>query len=219
MNRDNVTSIREMKTRHTLKTTSAFTLMELLVVIAIIIVVAGLVVGLGGVAGERKKVSRAQIERDRLVTLIENYKAQIGVYPPDNTNDPGKNTLFYELAGAFRDTSTAPPKYTTRFSLNPVSGSVLTSQFGVDGVVNARDVPGGDSSQMKLILKDIRRDQTNSVVPGTFSFVVPVDGPNGQPNPWKYLVGEHANHNKETFDLWVEIVVRGKTNTIGNWKD
>jgi prepilin-type N-terminal cleavage/methylation domain-containing protein len=202
----------------------AFTIIELLVVIGIIALVAGLVVSLSAVVGEKKRISRAQAERDRLVTLIESYKAKVGMYPPDNpNNNPGRNTLFYELAGAACDfNDPANPNYITRIGASgfeaAIKSNVLFSAFGARGLVNAVHV-GSDFTEFKPVLKDVRRDQTNSLVPGTFSLVIPIDGPNGQPNPWQYAVGTNAIHNPESFDLWVDIVVRGKTNTIGNWKN
>ena len=72
---------------------------------------------------------------------------------------------------------------------------------------------------MHQVLKDLKPDQKASVASNTLSLVIPIDGPSGRPNPWQYLVGEHANHNKESFDLWVEIKVRGQTRIIGNWKE
>src|SRR5688572_12576920 len=103
MNMDSATCIPDRRAVGVRKA-RAFTLIELLVVIAIIVVLAGLVVGLARVAGESKKMSRARAERDKLVTLIENYRARLGVLPPDNpnTNNPHLNTLFYELASAVR---------------------------------------------------------------------------------------------------------------------
>jgi prepilin-type N-terminal cleavage/methylation domain-containing protein len=220
MNMDSATSIRDSEQRREMSQ-RGFTLIELLVVISIIAVVAGLIVGLAGAAGERKKISRAQAERDRLVTLLENYRARLGVLPPDNTNNPGMNTLFYELAGSLRMTiapgSPGNPVYSTPIAVS-IRSNELYEAFGAVGLINAVDL-GADVTEMKPILKGIRPDQTNSLVPGTVSLVLPVDGPDGQPNPWKYLVGENAVHNKGSFDLWVDIVIGRKTNTIGNWKD
>jgi prepilin-type N-terminal cleavage/methylation domain-containing protein len=215
-----------MRNRRT--TSAAFSLIEMLVVIAIIVVVAGLAVGLTTAATDRKNISRAQVERDRLVTLIENYKSKIGVYPPDNAQtpfDPGRNSLFYELAGAVRTTappySPADPGYVTSFatisSFATVSKSQLQSAFGIDGVINASD----DPTEIKRVLKDVKSDQRDSVAPNTLSFVVPIDWTSSpvRPNPWRYATGTNAVHNKDSFDLWVEIKVRGQTRIIGNWKE
>lgn len=197
----------------------AFSLIEVLVVIAIIVVVAGLVVGLSTAATDRKNISRAQAERDRLVMWIESYKAKLGLYPPDNPLSPTRHTLLYELAGATRNPPPADPVYNTIFG--NVTSNNLYSAFGLTGVVNASD----DPTEIKRVLKDIKPDLLASLAPNTLSLVVPIDGPGGRPNPWHYLrggkerAGTNTLHNPESFDLWVEIKVRGQTRIIGNWKD
>jgi prepilin-type N-terminal cleavage/methylation domain-containing protein len=201
--------------------TRAFTLAELLVVIAIIAVVAGLVVGLAGVASEKRDMSRAEVELQQLVTLIEAYRAKVGVYPPDNTNDFSRSTLFYELAGAVRANS----EFRTPFITN--TASELNTSFGIDGVINASD----DPTEVKRVLRSVRPRQLATNANGTVSLVLDVNGPEGKPNRWNYVVGDrgagirfervgsHAVRNPDGFDLWAEVVVRGKTNVIGNWKD
>jgi len=197
----------------------AFTIMELLVVIGIIAVVAGLVVGLGAIASEKKKISRALTERDRLVTFIHSYKAKMGTYPPDHQSNPGVNTLLYELAGAIRDTNNtvSDPNYLSPFG--NVQSNILGASFAARGILNAVDILG-ETNDVNRFMKELRPDQMAQVVSGSLSLVVPIDGANGQqPNPWKYLAGENAVHNKDSFDLWVEIKSRGQTRMIGNWKD
>ncbi len=218
---------------------NAFTLIELLVVIAIIAVVAGLVVGLAGVAGKDKKQKRARVELAKLISMIESYKSKVGVYPPDNplpkdaAGNPGPNSLLYELAGSIRDRgNVADPTYITPFG-NITSNEVWTAYGGDDvfpgpehraGLVNAVEKEGDpDDSKVYRILTGLKPDQYATVA-GHLSLVVPVDGPNGQPNRWHYLRGANAMHNPDSFDLWVEIVLR-KTNgvpeviTVGNWKN
>lgn len=197
----------------------AFTIIELLVVIGIIAVVAGLVVGLAGVAGEKSKLSRAQAERDRLVTYINSYQSKLGFYPPDNPANPAANSLLYELAGAIRDTNNTAndPTYITPFG--NVKASDLLARFGVNGVANSADI-FGETNSIQRFMKDLRPDQTNRLVSGVVSLVVPIDGPTGQqPTPWQYLRGDNATNNKASFDLWVDIKVRGKMNRIGNWRN
>ncbi|HTD67797.1 MAG TPA: type II secretion system protein [Candidatus Limnocylindria bacterium] len=203
------------------KRTSAFTLIELLVVIAIIAMVAGLVVGLAGVAGTNKKQKRVQVELAKLVTLIEGYKAKVGVYPPQNPNlAPDRNTLLYELAGATRNND-PDPLYETPFG--SIRQSLLLTAFGTNGVINAVSISADNEDRMALkrVLKDLHPDQyrAGAVAPNTASLVVPVDGPDGQPAVWNYRVGPDAVHNPDSFDLWVEIVVKGRTNVVGNWKN
>jgi prepilin-type N-terminal cleavage/methylation domain-containing protein len=200
----------------------AFTIIELLVVIAIMAIVAGLIVGLAGVSGDSKKIKRTEAELANLVTLIEQYKTKVGVYPPDNPNPnrPERNVLLYELAGAIRRPA-ADPIYETPYWTN--TASELFNAFGVSGIVNARDVGNidPDANRMHPVLKNLKSDQFATVAGNTRSLVVPIDGKNGQrPNPWHYRLGNPTNaHNPESFDLWVEIKLSNKTNVIGNWKN
>src|SRR5438128_920375 len=88
------------------KRAAAFTLIELLVVIGIIGALAAIVLSLSGTATASSRKSRITAEMRRLQTAIEDYKAVMGNYPPDNPDYTlnhydrcGKNSLFYELSG------------------------------------------------------------------------------------------------------------------------
>lgn len=131
----------------------AFTLIELLTVIAIISVLAGMVVGLAPVASAKMKEARVRAELAGLVTAIESYKSRFGVYPPDHaytTNyngqpttavEPMLNSLYYELTGVLVDNKQG------RFFasgdekiLDPV---IFEGWSGREGVVNAVPRPAG----------------------------------------------------------------------------
>lgn len=60
---------------------AAFTLLELLVVIALIAILAGLVIGVGRRASEMGKVARTKAELAALSTALETYKLSLGDYP------------------------------------------------------------------------------------------------------------------------------------------
>ncbi len=62
---------------------SAFTLIELLAVMAIILVLAGLIINIAGSAQYNSAKSRAMAEINALSTALENYKTDNGTYPPD----------------------------------------------------------------------------------------------------------------------------------------
>jgi prepilin-type N-terminal cleavage/methylation domain-containing protein len=199
---------------HRQTNSAAFTILELLVVIAIIALIAGLVVGLNNIASEKKKISRAQVERDWLVTLIDAYRQKTGVYPPSNPSDAGKNTLVYELAGATNNNA----NFETRFG--NIKSSDLMTEFGIAGVVNCFRPSVDDITEFRRFLKQLKPEQFTITGPNNvLRLVFPADGPNGRPNFWKYASGTNAVHNPDSFDLWVEIVLRNKTNIIGNWKD
>jgi hypothetical protein len=166
-----------------------------------------------------------EAELANLVTLIEQYKTKVGVYPPENpnANQPERNVLLYELAGAVRKPG---PIYSTPFG--DISQTDLQNNFGLGGIVNARDEGNvdPDANRMHPVLKNLKSDQYAAVAGNTRSLVVPIDDQNGQrPNPWRYRLGNPTNtHNPESFDLWVEIKLGttngvAKTKIIGNWKN
>jgi hypothetical protein len=45
-----------------------------------------------------------------------------------------------------------------------------------------------------------------------------LQGLNGQINPWRYNSVSPVN-NPKSYDLWVDILIGGKTNRICNWSD
>jgi hypothetical protein len=52
---------------------------------------------------------------------------------------------------------------------------------------------------------------------GVKYIVLPYKGPEGDFNPLRYNLSSPSK-NPGSFDLWIEVVVGGKTNTIGNWR-
>jgi prepilin-type N-terminal cleavage/methylation domain-containing protein len=223
-------------TRHS----SAFTLIEMLAVIAIIGVLAGLIFPVIGAVKRRQYINHTQAEMAQLETAIDRYKAAYGFYPPDNQQNPANpkvNQLYYELTGTTNITSdpNKPPVYQ---SLNDSSvpnltggapGSDVTVAFGVSGFMNCSKPGGGeDVSVARNFLPGLRRNQvwknfTNNNVPVTL-LICSVGGPDahywplGSPdlNPWRYNSSSPTN-NPGSYDLWVQLSISGQTNLICNW--
>src|SRR5436305_141846 len=82
---------------------SAFTLIEMLVVIAIIGLLAALLMNLLPRASNMKIRTRVKAELAQVDMAIETYKEKRGYYPPDNPSNPGSNSLYYELVGTTFD--------------------------------------------------------------------------------------------------------------------
>ena len=70
----------------------AFTLIELLTVIAIILVLAGLLLSIAGNANYKSAFARATAEIKAMETALESYKADNGTYPRDATTTDSLNS-------------------------------------------------------------------------------------------------------------------------------
>lgn len=85
---------RIMKRVFTPQRTGAFTLIELMVVIAIIAILAALTLSTMGYVNRKAAQSRAEAEVAALSAAIDAYKLDNGAYPSNNTT-----TLYKELTG------------------------------------------------------------------------------------------------------------------------
>jgi prepilin-type N-terminal cleavage/methylation domain-containing protein len=107
----------------------AFTLIEILIVIAIILVLAGLLLSLTDYARQKGARARAETEIAALSAALESYKADNGVYPTTaNTNalkaNAQGNPVAYESAG--RDLYTQISGDTDGNPVTPNSGKDYT---------------------------------------------------------------------------------------------
>jgi prepilin-type N-terminal cleavage/methylation domain-containing protein len=215
----------------------AFTLIELLLVIAIIGVIAGftLVVLKPVKAAQYKKVATA--EMNHLETALENYKAKYGAYPPSNQNAPGVyaspldrsqfSQLYYELAG----TAISGNNFVTLdgSATIPVNspGQDVKQAYNVGGFVNCTKGGAEDGTVAQNFLsglssKEIMSSVTNNGIATTI-LVTSVGGPDlayrplnaAGINPFRYVYP--GVNNPGGYDLWVQLVISGQTNLICNW--
>src|SRR5665213_4359189 len=109
---DNHTTMNTKGNKHD-RSQIAFTLIELLTVIAIMGIIAALVVTMGVAASQKKKILAVDADKNKLMTMIDNYHSKLNYYPPDNgklaanalnptlyENYSAANPLLYELYGA-----------------------------------------------------------------------------------------------------------------------
>jgi len=75
------------------KRESAFTLIELLIVMAIILVLAGLILATSNYVQKKRYRSRAEAEIAAISGSAENYKADNAVYPRDPTANTATDKL------------------------------------------------------------------------------------------------------------------------------
>lgn len=205
----------------------AFTLIELLIVIGIIALLAALILPVASVVKKKAFIQTTQAQMAQIETAIDRYKSTYGFYPPCNTVNPMVNPLYFELLGTTNNNGT----YQTLDGSATISAAFVTAAFGgsMGGFMNC-DKPNADESSPhgQNFLPDLRPNQiarniTNNNVAVTL-LVASVGGPDPtyQPlgvqdvNPWRYNSSNPTN-NPGSYDLWIQLVIAGKTNLICNW--
>ncbi|HVV72264.1 MAG TPA: type II secretion system protein [Verrucomicrobiae bacterium] len=202
---------------------AAFTLIELLVVIAVISILAALIIPIGKAVNRRKIISKARAELTQVETAIEAYKTTLGHYPPDNVAKPWWNQLYFELKGT---TNTGATYRTLDGSAEiPANVGTLSTYFGtVSGIVNCTPPGGSDEGRRaKSFLTDLKPGQVGDISHSAGDRVKIIqcsvpwpDNSFGGLNPIRYNSSNPTN-NPNSFDLWIDVVVDGKTNRISNW--
>ncbi len=210
----------------------AFTLVEMLTVMAVIAVLAAILFPAFGAIKKSGTIKKTRAQLGKVVLSIEAYKAQHGHYPPDNTNNPALNQLYYELAGTKLVNGNEFQTESGQGNLLAGSVPVFFGGPSVSGFVNVSRGSGDDAQQAKNYLIGIPPTDylliTNGV-PNIEGIVLgtSVKGPlmlnDPSPaartiNPWRY-VSTGATNNPGHFDLWVDVTVGGKTLRIGNWRE
>jgi len=218
-------------TRHsTLVTRRAFTLIELLVVIAIMAILAALIIPITGAVSRQKLRNRTKAELRSIETAIEDYKTKRGYYPPDN---PGNkywfNQLYYELSGTTVNGTTyttldGNATLNTRMIAGPIYGQ------GFQGFVNTTKGAGDEGMAAQKFIRELKPTQIAETQAGVKILVGSVGWDWPSPlvpmppamspkiNPFRY-VSTNPTNNPKSFDLWIDIIVQGKTNRVSNWSD
>jgi prepilin-type N-terminal cleavage/methylation domain-containing protein len=202
---------------------SAFTLVEMLIVIAIIGILAGMTAVGTRTITEKRTVKQVEAQMRQLELAILDYKTKLGFYPPDNGNTANANwtafpPLFYELTGSVAINGT---DYQSVFGNDILSGTTLSGFFGRGGVANSADESRKNffSSMLPFHVREVQTASGRAKL-----LVVSAKGPeifslaeDKTANPWRYNSSNPTN-NPGTFDLWAELTFPGKTVVIGNWK-
>jgi len=173
-------------------TTGAFTLIELIVVIAIIIVLAGLILSTVGYVQKKGARSRAETEIAAMSAACESYKADNGIYPRDTTSNTTDNL------NAQTDLN---PSATPFPNVYQKASQFLYGELSAD-----RDFDGtaDTGSRSYLSLKPgslLRNDMSNP--PSSSNQVTAIRDPFG--NSYGYSTANQvapANGYNPTFDLW-----------------
>jgi len=217
---------------------SAFTLVELLIVMGIIALLAAMIFPATKSIRERATRKKVRTELQQLQTIIESYKAKLGFYPPDNPGRPELNQLYFELVGTTRTDGATGTDYRTLDGSIVLSTNQVATAFGsgVAGFVNCSRGEGDDAVPAVDFLTGLKPGQfvegtVNGVVikilttsvrlpgnqPWPLRGFVPTDS-GARPNPWRYNSSNPTN-NPGSFDLWLDVSIGGKINRINNWSE
>lgn len=200
---------KQSETRARKQSLPAFTLIELLVVIAVIAILAGLLFTAMPAISRAKMMATTRAELTQITTAIEAYKAQYNSYPPDNTNNPALNPLYFELSGMLIQNNTTYKSLDGSYSVN---AGTVHSILRVPGILNASATVQAtdDRAAIQSFLKEIKPTQlaTNTGVRYLIS--------SATETPWNYRVTNPTN-NPNSYDLWIEVVTGDRTNVVANW--
>ena len=205
--------------------TGAFTLIEMMVVVGVIGLLAGMMIAAMPALTDRKIRKRIEVELAGLETAIQSYKADKGYFPPDNTNNVAQPPLYYELTGMLiPDPNNVSYSSIVQPEPSPLTPAQIKGAFYMDGFLNSAT----EKNEVKNYYRTLKPTAYKEVAvgaAGNFKFLmVPYRGPGttldpkGDFNTWRYNKSNPTNHPNE-YDLWAEVVIRGKTNLIGNWKE
>lgn len=212
-----------------------FTLIELLVVIAIIAALAALIFPVMGAVQKRARINVVRSEMAAIESMLDSYKAQYSTYPPGSGDGQAAlwNQLYYELSGVTNVTLNSTPVYQTLDNSASIGTAFYANMFNVGGVLNSAKNGGDEAVQAKNFLHV--KSSEIGLLPITNQFggfgvkflITSVGGPDAsyQPmgfpglNPFRYVAPSPTNNNANSYDLWVQLVINGKTNLVCNWKD
>ena len=218
--------------RITPRSSRAFTLIELLIVIGVIAILAALT--FPAVQGVKRSTirTRARNEMTQLETAIERFQQKLGFYPPDNPGDWAVPPLYYELLGTTNDginfhtlDDSAQLKVLALTSGTTPFGSKVTGFVNCSRAGRGDDVPGATA-----FVNGIKATQVMAITNGrdpaaVFVFGSALVGPlvyqntaGTKLNPWRYN-SSNPRYNPKSYDLWIDVTVGDQTNRICNWND
>jgi len=238
-------SVQPPKTGRRTTPGAAYSLIEMLVVIAVIAILASMIFPVSNAVTRNRMRTKTMAELQEVQTAIEAYKAKTGHYPPDNANNHLVNQLYYELVGATY--APKPGGFDTTMFATTDGGTLATNKFITAMAsqnswgVTSTNPPGGLVNFVPAVDKEegttaynfikgfgpveFQTDPTTGLKFLVASTPWPAQLAAGFPPfsgfvngycAWRYSSTSPVN-NTGSFDLWVDVLIGGKTNRICNW--
>ena len=182
----------------------AFTIIELIVVIATILILVGIVLAAAGYVQKKGARSRAETEIAALSAALESYKADNGIYPRGNVDSTSTSTPYDtdNLDPRLNGDPTASPAPNVYQKASQVLYSSLSGDSDYDGEIGTTEA----SNRIYFNFKPEMLYTVTTVVGGsTTTSVRFIRDPFG--NSYGYSTAQAANPGTNvgynpTFDLW-----------------
>jgi prepilin-type N-terminal cleavage/methylation domain-containing protein len=208
-----------MKVSNSSPQQKAFTLIELLIVVAILMILAGMGVGLFKMVNRNAIESRIKAEIQAVCAALEAYKADNGAYPPlDGNAFNGVNSPMGEIAGYDTATATCPRDTTW--------GNAQPDNVWINGQFLYRALTG--SSGGKRYLDLTTKQYSTNISSSTYAPAAPnnmvgvIIDPTG--NPYIYQP-RGPKYNQRSFDFYSagldgtnHLYDANSKDDLGNWK-
>jgi prepilin-type N-terminal cleavage/methylation domain-containing protein len=215
----------------------AFTLIELIVVVAIIGLLAAMVLPIAGAVNAKKQISVAQTQLKGIEAAIDGYKTKLGYYPSDNPLNSVSNQLYFELMGTTNNgagRTQGPDLWVTMDGSAQIGTTTVPNihdVFGVSGFGNTATRSHSDDAgaAAQTFVNNLTPNQIGLIdpaYPNIKILVCSVTWPQDKTpypialipalNPWHYN-SSHPTNNTASYDLWVDLIIKGKTNRVSNW--
>jgi type II secretory pathway pseudopilin PulG len=178
---------------------SAFTVVELLIVMAIILTLAGLILATSSYVQKKGARSRAEAEIAAMSAALENYKADNGIYPRNSDTD-----IINAKAGTTPSPNT-PDEYT--------KSTLYVYQMLTGDIDGNRTIDATETSKSYFQFKPNQLGPTDQS-----SAVIMIRDPFG--NSYGYSTAYQADPIKgynPTFDLWSTANESDSSRWIKNW--
>jgi len=145
---------------------AAFTLVEMITVIAIIVILTGLILSINGLVQRKAATSRAQAEMTEMIAACEAYKSDNGGYPQDNSANNYTNSL--------------DPRTSTSAATGSYANSSLFLYEALTGDTQATGQPASSSKNYAPdLLKPSRLGTNTTSTPGQAKYVLYIMDPFG----------------------------------------
>ncbi len=188
---------------HSRRPRAAFTLVELLTVIAIIAILAAMLLPVLAAAKRRAQKVQAQLEINQIATAIEKYDSDYGRFPVSSAAQTAAGTNDFTYGGVFQTPTSGPWTVGT-----PVGGTILSNAEVIAILMDNTTLANGVNTnyiknpQQTIFLSPKMSGYNPSVDLGQAPGGVDVNGVDRDPWGNPYVISLDLNYDENCKDLF-----------------